>query len=487
MQKVKDFLFKNVSTRQTIAKNTFWLFASETIGRLLKMGLVIYAARVLGVQGWGIFSYAISIASLLMIFTDIGLSDFILREATQKKDGNQKIISTAFFIKITILTLGAFLVISVGPLFSHIKEATLLLPIIAFVLFFDSLRELGLYINRASEKMERDMIVKTLTNGIIFGLGVILLKIELAPKSIALAYAIGSAVGFITIAVLIRKDVKVFRAHIDQKLIGPIFRTIWPFTLVTLIGVLMGNIDVYLLGIWKNATEIGLYAAMQRIPQFILILPSMIAVATFPLISRLAENDQERSRIALEKTLSLIMLLGIPVTFGILILGSNIVYLVFGPAYINAVPILRILILSMLSSFPMVALSNAVFAHNEQRVLVPAYATGILTNILLNLIFIPQWGAQGAALAAGISTIIITTIIWYKKKKTSYFEVFSKLKKALAASMIMGASVFLLNYLGVHVIINIVFGIFIYIALLYILKEPLLEEAREIIYEYKKV
>ena len=85
MEKLKTFFLRNTNTGQTIIKNTFWLFSSEISGRLLKMGLIIYAARVLGSSGWGVFSYAISVASLLTMFADIGISDLIIREITQKK------------------------------------------------------------------------------------------------------------------------------------------------------------------------------------------------------------------------------------------------------------------------------------------------------------------------------------------------------------------------------------------------------------------
>ena len=46
----------------------------------------------------------------------------------------------------------------------------------------------------------------------------------------------------------------------------------------------MGNTDIFMLGIWKDSTEIGLYSSAQRIQQFIIMIPSMFATATFPLI-----------------------------------------------------------------------------------------------------------------------------------------------------------------------------------------------------------
>ena len=178
MDKLTRFFLKNTEKKQTVMKNSFWLFLSEASGRLLKMALIIYAARVLGAEGWGIFSYAISIGSLMMIFSDIGLGSLITREISQKKEGYLEYVSTAIFLRNAVLLISTILVFIVIPYISHIEEAKTLFPLIAMIFFFDSLRELLIAINRASEKMEREMIVKTVMGLATFVSGIILLKIN---------------------------------------------------------------------------------------------------------------------------------------------------------------------------------------------------------------------------------------------------------------------------------------------------------------------
>src|SRR3989344_3399907 len=481
MEKLKTFFLRNTNTGQTIIKNTFWLFSSEISGRLLKMGLIIHAARVLGSTGWGIFSYAISISSLLMIFADIGISDLVLREITQKKEGHRTFISTALLLKIIMLAISTLLVIFISPFISHIPQAQSLFFLVALILFFDSLRELGLSINRASEKMERDMVVKVTTNAAIFIFGVIFLKIKLVPESIALAYAIGSAIGFISIAIIIRKDLKTFLSKIDTRIFKLIIKTTWPFVFITLIGVIMGNIDIYMLGIWKNAGEIGLYASVQRIQQFIMIIPSTMAVAIFPLMSRLANSDNTQFRTTLEKTLSLIMFAGIPISLGGIILADQLIPLIFGQDYLGAIPILRVLMLMLLSSFPLVLLSNAIFAYNRQKNLAPAYLLGIFANILFNLLLIPEFGAVGSTIATLASTATITIFIWRKLKRISNFEIIPRLKKSFVATIIMIFFIFTLKYFGVHVVLNIIISSIIYFSVLLLLKESIFKDIKEIV------
>ncbi len=71
MEKIRKFLFVNSSIKQTIIKNIVWLSGGVTISRILRSLVIIYAARILGTEGYGIFSYAISFAAILNVIFHI--------------------------------------------------------------------------------------------------------------------------------------------------------------------------------------------------------------------------------------------------------------------------------------------------------------------------------------------------------------------------------------------------------------------------------
>ncbi|KKQ19666.1 MAG: lipopolysaccharide O-side chain biosynthesis protein (O-antigen transporter), partial [Parcubacteria group bacterium GW2011_GWC1_36_9] len=290
MEKIKNFFLENSNTRQTIIKNTFWLFTGEALGRLIKLGLIVYAARELGSGGWGIFAYALSVASLLMIFSDIGIENLVAREISQKKENHKMFISAAFLLKSIVLTISIALVIFVSPYISNVTEARGLFFIIAVIFFFDVIRNMGFAINRVMEKMEREMITKVIMNFVILGLGIVLINIDPSPLSLAIAYATGSATGALLILSFIRKNIVEFITKTNTEAVKLVLKTALPFAIISLVGSVMGNTDIFMLGIWKAPEDIGLYAAAQRFFQFIIIIPSMIASASFPLMARLANK-----------------------------------------------------------------------------------------------------------------------------------------------------------------------------------------------------
>ena len=480
MERIRKFLFLNTSPKQTIIKNTFWLFAGEALGRLLKMGLIIYVARKLGADGWGIFAYALSIASLLMIFSDIGIGSLITRDATQQKNDYRSFISAALLLKSILLVISVILVIFVSPYISNIEEAKILFPIIGLIFLFDSIRDIGFAANRILEKMEREMVIKVIMNFAILVLGIVLIKINPLPVSVAIAYAVGSGISVILITLIIKNNILEFITKTNIETVKSIFKTAMPLAIVTLIGSIMGNTDIYMLGIWKTPEDIGLYSAAQRFHQFILIIPSMIATATLPLMSRLANKDNLKFKEVLEKTLSVFMIIGIPTAFGGPILADQIIPFLFGLEYIPAIPVLRILMIMLLASFPLFLLVNAIFVYNEQKKLVLANVFGVLMNISLNFLLIPKFGITGAAFATLISSIIVTYVIWGKMKKINYFEILPNLKEVVLPAFIMSLVIIMIKKFGIDVISNIVISSVVYFSIVLMTKKTILKELQEI-------
>ncbi|OGI95633.1 hypothetical protein A2917_03730 [Candidatus Nomurabacteria bacterium RIFCSPLOWO2_01_FULL_42_17] len=481
MERIRKFLFVNTNTKQTIVKNAFWLFTGEAAGRLIKLGLIVYAARELGAGGWGIFAYALSIASLLMIFSDIGIENLVAREISQRKDDHKMFISAAFLLKSIVLTISIALVIFISPYISNITEARGLFLTIAVIFFFDVIRNMGFAINRVMEKMEREMLTKVIMNFVILGLGIALININPSPLSLAIAYATGSVAGALLILFFIRKSIVEFITKTNTEAIKLVLKTALPFALIALVGSIMANTDIFMLGIWKAPEDIGLYAAAQRFFSFIVIIPSMIATASFPLMARLANKDNEKFKITLEKILAIFMLIGMPTAFGGLILANQIIPLVFGQAYLGAIPVFQILMIMLLVSFPLLVLINSIFVYNQQKKLVMANIFGVVMNVILNFFLIPKFGITGAAAATLASTAMITLIMWKKMKKINNFEIIPRLKKTFVATIIMVFFIFTLKYFGAHVVLNIIISSIIYFSTLLLLRESTFKEIKEII------
>ena len=481
MQKIKSFLFENRTTRQTVVKNTFWLFSGEIIGRLLRTLLIIYAARILGTEGWGIFSYTLSLVAIFMTFADVGLSNLVTREASRDDLEKDKYLSTAFYSKLFLLISSFLIVIVFAPLVSTIATAKQLIPIVALLTFFDSLRDFLLALNRATQKMEREGFIKIITNALIVGFGFYFLIFAPSPKNFALAYFLGSAIGTIWFIFIIFPLFKKLWFGFAKEKIKIIWESAWPIAITGLFGGIMLNVDTVMLGWWRGASDIGLYAAAQRLIQLLYMIPWLLTLTLFPLFSRYASTDRSKFTALMQKSITVIFWVGLPMILGGIALNKEIISIIFGANYIGAALTFAILLVTVLVVFPNNILTIAAYALDAQKIFILPVFLGLSLNVILNLFLIPRYGIEGAAATTIFSQLIIVGLNWFKFKKINSFSVWPLLPKIILASLAMVAATILLRSFGLNTWLNIIISGGFYFIVLYLLKDQTFKEIREII------
>ncbi len=481
--RIKKLFFENTTLRQTVAKNTFWLSVSSFGGRLLRAVIIIYAARVLGTTEWGIFSYAISIITLLTVITDVGISPLLIREFSKYShdpEYQRKIISTSFIVKGVFVLIGVVIALLGGRFLIHIEGVKALLPIIIFVLAFDSMREFGTSIIRASEKMEWDAVTYVLTNVAIVTFGFIFLGLSKTVGAFTYAYALGTGIGMVVTFYVVRSKLAGLFSNFSFPILKSLLTAGWPLTISAVLGILMINTDILLIGWFESAHSVGLYSAAQRIVQLLYLVPAVIAVSILPGISRLANKDNEKLRRMLEPLISFVFLIAIPIAIGGIILGKPIIQFVFGTAYLAGTTSFQVLLATILIDFPVVILASVAFAYNKQKNLIVYSAIGGISNVILDLILIPLFGIVGSAWATFVATIISVAYLWKIVRSVSQPKILPHLKKTIIATGIMTIAVLLTSLLGTHVVVAVIIGILVYSGTLLLLKEPLIKEIRNI-------
>ncbi|MFH1246383.1 MAG: flippase [Candidatus Liptonbacteria bacterium] len=483
--KIKNFLFHNTSTRQTVAKNTFWLSVAHVGGRALRAIIIIYAARVLGASEWGAYNYAITLVAFLTLFVDLGISNILTRETARTTDPERRyrIISTSFVMKATLIAFGVLIVVFLAPHMTKIETAKALFPIVAWILVFDSLREFGFAYLRAIEKMEWEAVLTMAMNAIIVILGFVFLAWRTDVVSFAYSYALGTAVGMVSTVYVLRDSFKNIRKYFSPHLIKEILATAWPFAVSGVLGMLTLNTDVIIIGWFRDATDLGYYSAAIRLIQLLYLLPSIISISVLPTFARTAMVDNVKFRQIFERIVSMMFLVAIPIVVGGIITAGPLLTYVFGSSYAPGTLSFQLLLLTLLIDFPAVVLSAAVFAYNRQKNLILYSAIGGVANVIFDLVLIPRFGISGSAIATIGAQLLSNIYLWYILNRINNFSILKHLRKVFIAAIIMSAVTLTLSQLyfhgsPLHVLLVIAGSIPIYFGVLYFLREKLLLEIR---------
>lgn len=476
--RAKLFLLENQSAGQTIAKNTFWLTVSEAVGRLLRVAIVIYAARVLGAAGWGTFSYLTSFAAVLTIFSDIGVSSVIIREISKRPEERQAYFSTAFVLKLALAALSFLFIVFATPLFTNIPISQALVISIGLLFVFDSFRRFGTALFRADEKMEREALVNVITQVLIVAVGFAALAVFATPESLGFAYMAGAGAGLLATGFFLRSEVRQLLRGFTKTLIAPIVKAAWPLSIAAVFGALLVNIDTVMIGWFKEAAHVGYYAAAQQPIALLYILPTLVVGGFFPALAKLA-GEKEKFREVLERGMALILLAAFPIAFGIILTADQIIELVYGAEYLPGAGSLRILALTLLTAFPASLLIHSTLAYNKQKTLVPLWIAGIALNIGLNALLIPGMGIAGAAWASFIAQVIVNTLIWRGMRRVNFFSVKGKVAPVALATLMMAVAVILLELIELPFVIVAAGGIAAYFGSLRVSGERPVRELKE--------
>jgi len=422
------------------------------------------------VGSWGAFSYALSLATFLTVFADIGINALLTREATKNPERRSEYLSTAFYIKIGLIVILGSLALLFSHNFTSAPEVAALIPYVVFLVAFDALRDMSAAVARSLEKMQIEGINNVITNAIITVIGLVALYKFPSGANLMLAYVLGTAFGLLSIMISLRKYLFGLFTHFNAKLVREILSSSWPFGLLGLMGTIMINTDVLIIGWMRSITDVGLYSAGQKIVQLLYLIPTLISTAFFPSLTK-AIHDEKKFRALFEQALSIIFMIAMPLTVGGAILAGPLLKLFYGADYADGTLSFVILVLTIIIVFPAVLIGNAIFAHNKQKGFLVYVFMGIFGNIIFDLIFIPIWGITGSSFATLLNQIIINVYAWWKMERTNHFHILPRLPKIAVSSAVMGLVSFFGLQASLNLWLNLALSGGVYFGLLIILKE----------------
>lgn len=478
----KNFFFENRTTAQTIAKNTFWLLAGEAISRIVRVLIVIFAASVLGVAGFGTFSFAMAIANFAAIFSDLGATSIVGREVSRNAAEQSRYFSNALVYKGALLMFNVAIILFIIPQIVNIPEVLPLLPLIALLLIFDTLRDFVMTFFRALERMEWDALVKILTNITIAGLGLYMLKSAGTVLAFTNAYVLGTIFGFIIGAIILFSYSRNWFAPIQKSLIKSIAVSAWPMGLLTLAGTLSINTDMVMLGWMTTPTAVGLYAAAQKPILLLYVIPNLIASAMFPVMARLAHGAHDKMKGIMERGVRTTLLLALPITVGGIIVAPQLITsrFLYGPNFAGATSSFQILLLTILISFPFAVINNAILAQNKQIYFVRFFVIGAIVNISLNALLIPRFGIVGASVATVFAQLVSNWLTFRAIRKSFPISFKIGLSRITLATAAMAIFALFCTQNGISLLISVPSSMLVFVGTLLLLREPLLKDLRSI-------
>ena len=461
-----------MNTIQRIAKNTAVLLAANIISKALSFFYIMYAARYLGAEGFGILSFALAFTGIFGVFTDLGLKLLIIREVARDKSLAGKYLGNIIVIKIFLVIITFGLIAITINLLGYPKQTIKVVYFLSLSVILSSFSNIFNSIFQAYEKMEYQSLGQILSS-VLMLLGVLF----------AISHGL-DVIGFASIYFLVSAVILVYSFVISiWKFVKPKMEVNWsfwkytvkealPFGLTGISGMIYTYTDSIMLSLMQGNEVVGWYNAAYRIILILLFIPSIINSAIFPSMSKYYISSQNTLKLMCEKYFKFMFMIGIPIGIGTTLLADRIILLIFGIEYTQSIIALQVLIWTMVLTFAGAAFVKLFESINRQIVITKISGICVIVNILLNLFLIPKFSYIGASVATVITEFILVGSIFLFAYKFGYGiqgkKVVKNISKVIIASVVMGA--FLWYFKNLNLFILITLAILFYLIMIYIIK-----------------
>ena len=380
-----------------IATNTLFLSFSQIGARFLGFLYFIFLARYLGVATFGVYNFTIAFIYNFVPLADFGLERLILRDLSRDLRKTNDYLARLIPLK-TILSLVAyFMALGLALILGQSFKQIIYLAIFGLFIFPYNFNSLLSTIQNAREKMKYFSLV------IIFGqlftviIGTIFIFFHLSLYLIFLAPFLGNMlISLILIAQSSKWNLKL-AWKFDKKFCQEILSQSWAFAVILILAVVYLRISLILVGMFKGDYYVGLYSSVFKFVEALILVPQSLALALFPLTSRLFIDDKKKLQELYLKTLTILFLIALPVATIFIIFPDLIISLAYGSSYLPVVPVLTILGVSLIFFFLNSLPGNIIQNSQEYKKFIPWAILNLAITLVAGLFLIPRFSIIGAA------------------------------------------------------------------------------------------
>jgi polysaccharide transporter, PST family len=406
------------SPRTSLWSNSVWSLATQAI-RVLSLAIIMIAlSRHFGPLRFGAFAFAIAFVRLFGVVAAFGLDRVLVRHLVEQPELRSTIISRAFRLKLAPASASYLLMILVCALGLTDRITLVIVTLAGAGLLFQAFDVFD-FAFQAEQRFRLIFFGRALPIILATAIKLVALLANAPLWLFAALESFEAALIAITLFVLSRnrrqEDVDLTTMSIlPTRLLGEGF----PILLTALAVMIYMRADVILLGKLAGYTAAGIYSAAAQISEGCALLPMAFAPALFPLLVRWRKQGAQFYHRQFEKLFLVTAMTGVFVSLGLTLAAPFIIQLLFGASYGASVSVLRIL--AWAPTFVFIGIMQTGYDITEGLTWLATLRTtaGALINVTLNLLLIPRYGANGAAVATLISFACSAFLLNFAQAKT---------------------------------------------------------------------
>lgn len=382
----------------SIKKNYLFSSAYQLLNIIVPLVTTPYLSRTIGADGNGLFTYTQSIANYFVLFAQLGITNYGVREIAHC--GEDRAARSRAFWDIFAMNLmwGSAVVVVYVAYALTLGSSNLALLLIWLCWVAGSVVDVTWLLNGCQE-FKVPMVRNACTR--LAGMAFIFLFVH--TEADVWAYVTAIAVPFLANALLVwpfvgryvDKARLTFRgalSHLKPNLV--LFVPVIAISLYTLL-------DKIMLGNMADMGQTGLYDYSEKISKMPLALVTALGAVVLPKMTEVISAGRREEALGLiHETMWFMEAVALGLAFGIIGVAREFVPVFFGAGYDECVPLMSLLsaIIPLISATNVIGVQYLIPSGRDSQYTI-SVLVGAAVNVVINLAFIPRYGALAAAVA----------------------------------------------------------------------------------------
>lgn len=412
----------------TVARQAGGAGAALVVGNVLRFVSAFFAAKALGLAGFGVYTLANTITVFLRIPGTVGLSPGALPFISRaRKDGSARGVRAVARVSLTLAAvMSSVLAMTVFVLAGRIANDVFKDPALEPALrLFAGLIVLGALTNVTRSLMvgmgaiwQQEWLERVLSVGATCGVLALAWIFGWGIEGAALAHYVGVGLALLGgIILLLPRLPRGQSGDIPTALPSTLFSHSWPLMGTTMLGFMLLWSDVLFVGFFKDADAVGMYGAGARLAAA--AIASQEALGPI-LLARAADHyvREEQAELASLYKLAVrwAMWPGL-VMASLLFVWAPELLALFGEEFLGGVVPMRILLLGHVVATVTGMPGRMYSVTGLQRYHLFNMTLLLVGNVILNSLWIPRYGVAGAAAATATSLSVIRVVQTFQLRR----------------------------------------------------------------------
>lgn len=475
---------------KSLEKNFLYNILYQILIIILPLITAPYISRTLGVEAVGIYSYTYSVTQYFLLFAMLGIASHGNRVIAA--NSNDKELLEENFWSIYSIQLFSFTIAIVFYLLYMVlfKIDNTLIVSFQFIYVLSGLFDISWYFFGTEQfkiTVTRNTIIKVLTVIAMF----VFVKQPTDLWKYTIIMSLGTLLSQLYLWKYLKKQIRfrrVRKANLKNH-IKPIMILFVPVLSYSIYKIM----DKVMLGNMTDYSQVGYYENAGKIISIPMGIITALGIVMLPRMSNIAaKGEHDKTKQFIRVSIKLVTIIGSAIMFGLIGTSKILAPVYFGAEFKACGSLIRLLSVTVLFiSWANVVRTQFLIPYHKDNVYLHSMIIGALINLITNILLIPKFQGNGAAIGTILAEFTVMVVQVFKVRKD--IDIWKYIRSTIPYIIIGGVMAFVVNtigyILGIHLhtlVIQIIIGgiVYCFLCLLYLLFSK--DEMGTIIYKKMK-